>query len=73
MVIFPNPTKSNITIIKNDTFEVTSIYITNTVGQVIKKNNNFQNNIDLSDLTSGTYFITFETYNSKITKRIIKI
>lgn len=73
LVIFPNPTKSNITIIKNDTFEVTSIYITNTVGQVIKKNNNFQNNIDLSDLTSGTYFITFETYNSKITKRIIKI
>ncbi|WP_395063206.1 T9SS type A sorting domain-containing protein [Flavobacterium sp.] len=72
LILFPNPTQNNLTIINPDTIQLKSISIHNTIGQLVKKFNNFQENIDVSDLKSGTYFITIELEKGTITEKFIK-
>jgi len=71
--IFPNPTSGLFNIIKgnNETIDIT---INNNIGQSLysttlrKKNSS----IDLSQYSSGVYFITFSTTERAITQKLIK-
>ncbi len=67
--IFPNPTESILNI--QSEIEISNIVIINMLGQKLLSNIN-QSSIDVSSLTSGTYFITIETDNGKQTQKFIK-
>jgi len=68
--IYPNPTKGIITIdYPRDTL---NIKVYNQLGQLVHSNKNSKT-IDISELTSGLYFITIETIDGKSsTKKIVK-
>lgn len=68
--IYPNPT-TGIIYFKGDD-KIKSVEITNTVGRIIKSQNDAEK-IDISDATTGVYFVTIKTSTGKTTtKKIIK-
>jgi len=74
IVIYPNPTSNNITIeTDNSSVQSVDIQIVNIIGQVVleEKNDNLIGNIqiDVSNLSSGVYFLKSESLN--INQRII--
>jgi len=74
IIIYPNPV-SNIIHIKSEKL-IKNITIYNSLGQTVKKmamvNKNVKD-IDVSDLTKGTYFINVKISNNFINNTIIKI
>ena len=72
--IVPNPTSDFITI-TNFNEQLFELYITNTNGKLIYKNNNLSNNylIDLSEYNSGIYLLQIKTETEIINKKIILI
>jgi len=69
--VYPNPTSSTINLEFPDSFAITKTTITNTLGQVVM-NTDATKDIDVSSLSSGTYFITVATDKGSATKRFIK-
>jgi hypothetical protein len=72
--IFPNPFSSLI-FIKSDLENSDSfmINIRNIQGKLVYQTNQFQNNINLSEIESGVYFISFiSNGNLMLTKKIVK-
>ena len=62
----PNPANDNLHIISNDaTAQVEHLQIYNIQGNLIKTINN-QTDIDVSDLTSGMYFIKIKEYQKEV-------
>lgn len=73
VILFPNPTESIVTIeLKNDE-DFQNYALTNINGQVLKYDSisNKTFNIDISEFTSGIYFIHFT--NDKVSKSIYRI
>lgn len=69
-VLYPNPVIEQLVIVGNsDNKRVT---ITNLNGQVVKIIENVVNNIDLSDLISGTYIVNIKYGSEIITQKIVK-
>ena len=69
--IFPNPTNGLIHIESNNRFEFLEITLYNALGKTIKINLSNEN-IDLSDISSGIYFLIIRTSKGMITKKIMK-
>lgn len=69
--IFPNPTNSKLTINNQSGMEIKNANLYNTNGQKIKSLNIIDKNIDVSNITSGVYFLTFILENTTIKKKII--
>lgn len=73
--IYPNPTDQNITIAADVAKYQIAIY--NTQGQLIRTNifSNQKNTIDLSELSTGTYFIKFLNTNNQLfhIQKLIKL
>jgi serine protease AprX len=72
--IYPNPTSSVLNyIIKND-FVISSIVINDISGKEVFRNNvgNNPTQIDVSNLSAGVYFITFNSDKNTATKKFIK-
>ena len=69
--IFPNPTNGLIHIESNNRFEFLEITLYNALGKTIKINLSNEN-IDLSDISSGIYFLSIRTSKGMITKKIVK-
>jgi Leucine-rich repeat (LRR) protein len=69
--IYPNPTKHSINVSLKEKSNYTLININ---GKAIKTGTLTpqQNNIDISKAANGLYFLTLETKNNSITKKIIK-
>lgn len=67
---YPNPANNKVNIYSN---EEGILFVSNSLGQVIKKNNISKGNISLniSSFNSGVYFLTFESKNNTLTKRLI--
>jgi len=67
-----SPIPANNTISVNSTFDIQQIHIYSNLGQLVLSNTN-RNNIDISNLSQGLYFIKFEDENGSIgTSKIIK-
>ncbi len=73
MNLYPNPATNRVKIMTNINEEA-ELNITNMLGQVVMKKNysNFSScDLDVSVLSSGTYFINLKTNNSSFTKKLI--
>jgi PKD repeat protein len=73
--IFPNPATGNITLVTNSSGgEKTSIEITNVLGEVVyaKIVSGNKSLIDLSQLSTGAYFVHLRSGNASDVKKLIK-
>ncbi|MDN3491890.1 T9SS type A sorting domain-containing protein [Winogradskyella bathintestinalis] len=67
---YPNPASSEIQI---DTLEIiTSVSIMNLTGKIVKTIKGNTNNINVSDLSNGVYFIKISTVNATVVEKLIK-
>lgn len=72
LVIFPNPAKNKVTI-QSATNNFDSISIKDINGRIIISSENVvSNEIDVSALKSGMYFITLASSNGNVTRKFIK-
>ena len=79
LMVYPNPTLGEFSIqLKNIGDEDVKLSVVNITGQVVRQLNanefmNVRNNaiVNISDLTSGIYFVRMETADSSLTERII--
>lgn len=73
--IFPNPTNHKLYLESDPSNTIENISIYNTLGQLIvsKTALNDENSIDVSELNSGTYFISLQTTNGNQTRKFIKL
>lgn len=73
LIVYPNPTASNLVI--NSNFEIDVIRITNTLGQnVFAITHHYESKsmtIDVSKLEDGIYFLTVECENGTASKRLL--
>lgn len=71
--LYPNPANSSVRIMTNIN-DAAELYITNTLGQIVLKKSydNFTSqDLDISGLVQGTYFINLKTNHSSLTKKLI--
>jgi len=75
LFISPNPTTGNITIISNYTDELSFIYLTDLLGNVVLRNKITDNTsqITLEHLPNGIYLIYYQNRENTICKKIIKL
>jgi len=72
--IYPNPTSSNIIIETNGDLSQFTIEIYSFGSKLIRQYDNLTSNIiDVSDLISGTYFVSLRNEKIRVVKRFIKI
>ncbi|WP_303317472.1 T9SS type A sorting domain-containing protein [Flavivirga abyssicola] len=70
---YPNPITSNSLYIKTtNTEDILKYQISNLFGQVFLSGTLTNQPINVSDLASGTYFLTLTSKNSRIVKKIVK-
>lgn len=73
--VYPNPATASITINLGDQNTFDSLQLTNQLGQqVLSKQLNAVSNysLDVSGLGNGLYYLTLETDQGNITKKVIK-
>ncbi len=68
IVIFPNPTKNNLTI--NSNLEIIKITISDLNGRIL--DTQFETTVNLNNLIPGIYFLNIETENGISSRKIIK-
>ncbi len=69
--IFPNPVEDKL-IIQSSLSGFDSISISDINGRIVSKNLSVSNEVDVSNLKSGMYFITIKSSEGNITKKFIK-
>jgi len=69
--IYPVPTKGFIKIENKRKIEIESISITNLNGQIVKQFNTMKSVFDISDISSGFYFLKITCKNGALNKKII--
>ncbi len=67
VVVYPNPATDMLNI--NSNGDVTNVRLINTIGQVVF--DNVTNQINVSELESGVYFIQIDTKNGSTTQKIL--
>ncbi len=75
IAVYPNPVNDVLNVSNNNLYEIKSLNITDVNGRTIKKlelSNVTETHVNVSQLTSGVYFINIETNNGSITKKFIK-
>lgn len=71
--IYPNPVKGILNYTISDSVVLSTITINDISGkQIYKSGNAVNNSIDVSSLSSGVYFVTFQSDKSLVTKKFIK-
>jgi Secretion system C-terminal sorting domain len=71
VILFPNPVESILNITLSDANELQSTSIYDALGQLLIQNTT-SNSIDVSDLTTGTYFISIATEKGVTNQKFIK-
>ncbi len=71
--ISPNPAESLISIELHEASNEGNFYITNIEGVLLHKSTSDAKQIDISTLTSGVYFITFQNQSGSTTKKLVKL
>jgi len=72
--LYPNPTKNVLNYSVPEELVLKSIVISDVTGKTIMSNSAdfYSSQIDVSSLSSGIYFITFNTENKTLTKKFVK-
>ena len=71
--IFPNPASNRITFIKPSSLPIEKVTIYDVVGKIVKHTaGQTVNEVSITALTPGIYFVTIEIGNSTTTRRFIK-
>ena len=70
--IYPNPVKDILNIDYDPSDEIQSVDVYSLLGELVKKKEHDINQLDLSSLNSGVYFLKIETVQGMLTKKIIK-
>jgi Leucine-rich repeat (LRR) protein len=72
--LYPNPAKEVLNIIAKETIEVQSMYVYNTLGQLVLVISNADkvSKIDVSSLTAGNYFIKINSDKGSSNARFVK-
>lgn len=68
--VFPNPTTDYLFFSKDISNSNVTIY--NATGNVVIGNQNIENNINVSKLSAGIYFVSIENNSNKTIKRFVK-
>jgi len=70
--VYPNPAKSNITIISSNQSQVDSVELYNILGSKLKTYSSLvDNTINISEMSSGIYLLKVNSGNNTVTKRIL--
>lgn len=71
--IYPNPASNVLNFDSKNDITISAITINDVSGKEIYKSaNTINNSIDVSNLSSGVYFVTFKSDNNSVTKKFIK-
>jgi hypothetical protein len=73
IAIYPNPVRSYIEIKFKGTNQSISYKLMNIKGQNVRTDNLNNNIIDMSNLASGTYFLSIKLKDKVLIKKIIKL
>ena len=71
IVIFPNPTTGNIKL--TGIISSAAITVMDNFGKVVMKGSNMDQDLDLSDLSAGIYYLQINTERGLLNSRIIKL
>ncbi len=72
--IFPNPSYNVISLTGMEDAKNIKLVITDSMGkQIMNRNLESANNIDISDIASGVYFLTVQSDGEEITQRFVKM
>ena len=74
IMVFPNPTNRYIKISNLPQDQSVEITLFDTIGRLIYSNSNYQSTdeINISKLSNGNYFLRIKTNTTTITRKIIK-
>lgn len=73
ITIYPNPVKGSLNYTLVNDVVLSSIKINDISGkEIYKSSNSVGNSIDVSNLSSGVYFVTFKSDSNSVTKKFIK-
>ena len=70
--VYPNPVNSVLSIDTNNSFDIEKISISDVNGRFVKSQKGAKNQINVSDLNAGVYFVTIESNDGMTTKKFIK-
>lgn len=70
--IYPNPFKDQLQLLSESNLIVEKITIYNSLGQIVYQNATYAENIDLSNLKSGYYYVELITDQGKKIQKVIK-
>lgn len=74
IVIYPNPTQDKLSFNLDKSFQLQKIVVVDNNGKVVKSfDTNISNDINVSDLSSGIYFVQFISEQGTVTKKFIKV
>ena len=72
ITLYPNPVKDLLKIDNIGSYEITSIKLYDLLGKLVLVEGNDFNQLDLSNLNSGLFFVEIETELGVLTKKVIK-
>ena len=72
LVLYPNPATNVLNITTSEATIIEKVSLYNLTGQLIKSVEGNQKTVDMSDLSSGNYFVKIQTNKGVINKKVIK-
>lgn len=72
LLLYPNPTNGIFNLSKIIEHDVKNIQVLNINGQIIRDYKSYQEQIDITELTSGTYIVNIKLKNKTINRKVIK-
>ena len=70
--LYPNPVNNVLNVVVKNEMTINNLSITDLNGRVVSSSSSVINSIDVSDLSSGVYFISIETNEGKGTAKFVK-
>jgi uncharacterized repeat protein (TIGR01451 family) len=71
-ILFPVPAKNVLQILSKENLEIRSVEIYNNLGQILQKEIGNQQNINVSNLVQGNYYLKIQTSNATSVKQFLK-